>query len=92
MSKATNGHRRLKDVWMSHTHGGFPLRLIQTSYPFLVIVLTTVIIISVTLPFENFDQRESWNHYDSEFQFCVYCRKKCLGGWVCRVGVGRMLA
>lgn len=46
----------LKDVWMSHTHGGFPLRLIQTSYPFLIIVLNTIIIISVTLPFENFDQ------------------------------------
>lgn len=81
MSNATKGHRGLKDVWMSHTHGGFPVRLIQTSYPFLIIVLNTVIIISGTLPFENFDQQES------EFHFCVYCMKKYR-----RVGVGRMMA
>lgn len=59
VSNATDGHRGFKDVWMSHTHGGFPLRLNQISYLFLIIVLDTVIIISVTLPFENFEESKS---------------------------------
>lgn len=71
----------------------FPWRVIQTSHPFLIIVLNTLVKKSVSmLPLQNFDQQESWCYYHSGFQCCLQSMKKLLGGRGYIDGLGRWYA